>query len=73
MSPFNDILRGGFPLFILEKFEEKSMNPLRTLCTLPTSLMCILVIGVSHFIDKCSWPFFGASRTTLADTIIHFF
>ena len=25
------------------------MNPLRTLCTLPTSLMCILVIGVSHF------------------------
>ena len=49
MSPFIDILRGGFPLFILEKFEEKSMNPLRTLCTLPTSLMCILVIGVSHF------------------------
>ena len=70
MSPFIDILRGGFPLFILEKFEEKSMNPL---CTLPTSLMCILVIGVSHFIDKCSWPFFGASRTTLADTITHFF
>ena len=30
MSPFIDILRGGFPLFILEKFEEKSMNPLRT-------------------------------------------
>ena len=25
------------------------MNPLRNLCTLPTPLMCILMIGISHF------------------------